>query len=127
MGMVCCPSSSTSATILAGWKVDSANEGRLGLSGGISVLVLVWGRTKFDIAAVLPSHGGAPGQTLRPKIRPQVLTKNDAAMLGAPTIARRHGKAAKHAATQRRRIALDPSASTEVGISQRAVAYGIDG
>jgi hypothetical protein len=60
------------------------------------------------------------------KIHRKDFTKHDAAMLGAPTLARLYGKAAEHAGAQRRWIALDPSAATEVGIGQGAVTDGTD-
>jgi len=50
--------------------------------------------------------------------------ENDTAMRGAPALARRHRQAAVHAAAKRLRIALDPSASAEVGTGQRAAAAG---
>src|SRR5580658_8091460 len=50
----------------------------------------------------------------------------DAAMLGAPALARCHGRATEHGASRRCRIALDASASTEAGIGQRTVANAID-
>ena len=49
-----------------------------------------------------------------------VLTKDDTAVLPAPALASLDGGATEHAAAQRYRIALDPSAAEEVGISQRA-------
>src|SRR5580658_3321962 len=50
----------------------------------------------------------------------------DAAMLGAPALARCHGRATEHPAARRCRIALDPSASTEAGIGRHTVANAID-
>jgi hypothetical protein len=51
---------------------------------------------------------------------PALFSKHDAAVHSAPALSSQHGTATEHAAPKGFRLALNPTASSEVGITQRA-------
>jgi len=51
---------------------------------------------------------------------PALFPKHDEAVPSAPALSSQHGTATEHTSPKRPRLALNPAASSEIGISQRA-------
>jgi hypothetical protein len=58
---------------------------------------------------------------------PALFPKHDKEVQGAPALSSQHGTATEHAAPKGFRLALNPAASSQIGISQRAAVAAAAG